>query len=126
TSVRRRSVTSPVRRKKPTRPASPRKRRGSKTNPRFDPNAAIDASRVGHSHLHAQSGAGTMDMRPLHDRIIVRRLEEGEQTSGRIIIPDTAKEKPQKGRVIAAGGGKVNDEGKRIPLDIKKGDLILF
>ena len=67
-----------------------------------------------------------MDMRPLHDRIIVRRLEEGEQTSGRIIIPDTAKEKPQKGRVIAAGNGKVNDEGKRIPLDIKTGDLILF
>jgi chaperonin GroES len=67
-----------------------------------------------------------MDMRPLHDRIIVRRLEEGEQTSGRIIIPDSAKEKPQKGRVIAAGNGKVNDEGKRIPLDIKKGDLILF
>jgi chaperonin GroES len=65
-------------------------------------------------------------MRPLHDRIIVRRLEEGEQTSGRIIIPDSAKEKPQKGRVIAAGNGKVNDEGKRIPLDIKKGDLILF
>ena len=67
-----------------------------------------------------------MDMRPLHDRIIVRRLEEGEQTSGRIIIPDSAKEKPQKGRVIAAGNGKVNDEGKRIPLDIKAGDLILF
>ena len=67
-----------------------------------------------------------MNMRPLHDRLIVRRLEEGEQTSGRIIIPDTAKEKPQKGRVIAAGNGKVNDEGKRVPLDIKTGDLILF
>jgi chaperonin GroES len=67
-----------------------------------------------------------MNMRPLHDRLIVRRLDEGEQTSGRIIIPDTAKEKPQKGRVIAAGDGKVNDEGKRVPLDIKKGDLILF
>ena len=67
-----------------------------------------------------------MNMRPLHDRLIVRRLEEGEQTSGRIIIPDSAKEKPQKGRVIAAGNGKVNDEGKRVPLDIKTGDLILF
>jgi chaperonin GroES len=69
-----------------------------------------------------------MDMRPLHDRIIVRRLEEGEgeQKSGRIIIPDTAKEKPQRGKVIAAGAGKLNDEGERVPLDIKKGDLILF
>jgi len=67
-----------------------------------------------------------MNMRPLHDRLIVQRLDEGEQTSGRIIIPDTAKEKPQKGRVVAAGDGKVNDEGKRVPLDIKKGDLILF
>jgi chaperonin GroES len=69
-----------------------------------------------------------MDMRPLHDRIIVRRLEEGEgeQKSGRIIIPDTAKEKPQRGKVIAAGAGKLNDEGERVPLDIKTGDLILF
>ena len=67
-----------------------------------------------------------MDIRPLHDRIVVRRLDEGEQTSGRIIIPDTAKEKPQKGKVIATGNGKVNDEGKRVPLDIKTGDLILF
>jgi chaperonin GroES len=67
-----------------------------------------------------------MDIRPLHDRIVVQRLDEGEQTSGRIIIPDTAKEKPQKGKVIATGNGKVNDEGKRVPLDIKTGDLILF
>jgi chaperonin GroES len=67
-----------------------------------------------------------MDIRPLHDRIIVRRLEEGEQKIGGIIIPDTAKEKPQQGKVIAAGNGKVNDEGKRIPLDVKAGDLILF
>jgi chaperonin GroES len=67
-----------------------------------------------------------MDIRPLHDRIIVQRLEEGEQKIGGIIIPDTAKEKPQQGRVIAAGNGKVNDEGKRIPLDVKAGDLILF
>ena len=67
-----------------------------------------------------------MDIRPLHDRIIVQRLEEGEQKIGGIIIPDTAKEKPQQGRVIAAGNGKINDEGKRVPLDVKAGDLILF
>jgi chaperonin GroES len=67
-----------------------------------------------------------MDIRPLHDRIIVRRLEEGEQKIGGIIIPDTAKEKPQQGTVIATGNGKVNDDGKRIPLDVKAGDVILF
>ena len=67
-----------------------------------------------------------MDIRPLHDRLIVRRLEEGEQKIGGIIIPDTAKEKPQQGKVIAAGNGKVNDDGKRVPLDVKAGDLILF
>ena len=67
-----------------------------------------------------------MDIRPLHDRLIVQRLEEGEQKIGGIIIPDSAKEKPQQGKVIAAGNGKVNDEGKRVPLDVKAGDLILF
>jgi chaperonin GroES len=67
-----------------------------------------------------------MNIRPLHDRLIVRRLEEGEQKIGGIIIPDSAKEKPQKGKVIAAGNGKMNDEGKRVPLDVKAGDLILF
>ena len=67
-----------------------------------------------------------MDVRPLHDRVIVRRLEEGEQKVGGIIIPDSAKEKPQQGRVIAVGKGRVNDEGKRIPLDVTAGDLILF
>ncbi len=67
-----------------------------------------------------------MDIRPLHDRIIVRRLEEGEQKIGGIIIPDTAKEKPQQGKVIAVGNGKVKDDGKRVPLDVKAGDLILF
>src|SRR2546428_13160002 len=68
----------------------------------------------------------SMDIRPLHDRIIVRRLEEGEQKVGGIIIPDTAKEKPQQGKVIATGNGKVKDDGKRVPLDVKAGDLILF
>jgi chaperonin GroES len=67
-----------------------------------------------------------MNVRPLHDRIIVKRLEEGEQKVGGIIIPDTAKEKPQQGKVIAAGNGKSKDDGKRIPLDVKPGDTILF
>jgi chaperonin GroES len=67
-----------------------------------------------------------MNLRPLHDRIIVQRLEEGEQHIGGIIIPDTAKEKPQQGKVIAVGNGRVNDDGKRVSLDVKAGDLILF
>jgi len=67
-----------------------------------------------------------MNLRPLHDRIIVDRLEEGEQQIGGIIIPDSAKEKPQRGKVIAAGNGKVNDEGERVALDVKAGDTILF
>jgi chaperonin GroES len=67
-----------------------------------------------------------MNVRPLHDRIIVQRIEEGEQRVGGIIIPDTAKEKPQQGKVIAVGSGKVKDDGKRQPLDVKAGDVILF
>ena len=67
-----------------------------------------------------------MNVRPLHDRIIIQRLDEGEQKVGGIIIPDSAKEKPQQGKVIAAGNGKSNDDGKRVPLDVKAGDLILF
>ena len=67
-----------------------------------------------------------MNVRPLHDRIIVQRIEEGEQKIGGIIIPDTAKEKPQQGKVIAAGAGKTKDDGKRQPLDVKAGDTILF
>ena len=66
-----------------------------------------------------------MNVRPLHDRVIVQRLEEGEQKVGGIIIPDTAKEKPQQGKVIAAGNGKTTDEGRRIPLDVTAGDTIL-
>ena len=68
----------------------------------------------------------SIKVRPLHDRIIVRRIEEGEQKVGGIIIPDTAKEKPQQGKVIAAGKGKVRDDGKVNPLDVNAGDLILF
>ena len=67
-----------------------------------------------------------MNVRPLHDRILVKRIEEGEQIVGGIIIPDTAKEKPQSGKVVAVGAGKVDDKGKRIPLDVKDGDKILF
>ena len=67
-----------------------------------------------------------MNVRPLHDRILVQRLEEGEQQVGGIIIPDSAKEKPQRGRVIAAGNGKVRDDGDRVKLDVKAGDTILF
>src|SRR6266566_708679 len=67
-----------------------------------------------------------MNVRPLHDRLIIQRLEEGEQKVGGIIIPDTAKEKPQQGKVIAAGTGKVRDDGTRQPPDVKTGDLILF
>ena len=67
-----------------------------------------------------------MKVRPLHDRIIVQRLDEGEQKIGGIIIPDTAKEKPQQGRVIAAGAGKVRDDGTRQSPDVAAGDLILF
>jgi chaperonin GroES len=66
-------------------------------------------------------------IRPLHDRLIIKRLEDQEQrSSGGIIIPDTAKEKPQEGKVIAIGNGKRNEEGKRLPLDVKVGDRILF
>ena len=67
-----------------------------------------------------------MTVRPLHDRIIVQRIDEGEQKVGGIIIPDSAKEKPQQGTVIAVGNGKTNDNGKRIPLDVNAGDRILF
>ncbi|MGH9448346.1 MAG: co-chaperone GroES [Terriglobia bacterium] len=67
-----------------------------------------------------------MMVRPLHDRILIKRIEEKESIKGGIIIPDTAKEKPQEGEVIAVGNGKKTDEGKVIPLDVKAGDRILF
>ena len=67
-----------------------------------------------------------MKVRPLHDRIIVKRLEEEEKTKGGIIIPDTAKEKPVEGKVIAVGDGKIKEDGTKIPLDVKKGDRVLF
>jgi chaperonin GroES len=67
-----------------------------------------------------------MKVRPLHDRIIVKRIEEGEQKVGGIIIPDTAKEKPQQGKTIAVGKGKIEKDGKVTPLDVKAGDIVLF
>ena len=67
-----------------------------------------------------------MKIRPLNDRVLVVRVEEEQKTAGGIIIPDTAKEKPQEGKIIAAGPGKMGDDGKRTPLNVKKGDKILF
>ena len=71
-------------------------------------------------------GEPATKVRPLHDRLIVKRIEEQEVKKGGIIVPDTAKEKPQEGKVIAAGNGKVSEDGKKIPLDVKAGDRILF
>jgi chaperonin GroES len=73
-----------------------------------------------------KKGGILMKVRPLHDRLIVKRLEEEEKTKGGIIIPDTAKEKPMEGKVIAAGDGRVKDDGTKIPIEVKKGDRILF
>jgi len=67
-----------------------------------------------------------MNVRPLHDRVLVKRVEEKEEVKGGIIIPDTAKEKPMEGEVIAVGNGKVMDDGKRAKMDVKTGDRILF
>jgi len=67
-----------------------------------------------------------MNFRPLHDRILIKRIEEKETVKGGIIIPDTAKEKPQEGEVVAVGNGKKNEDGKIVPLDVKAGDRILF
>jgi chaperonin GroES len=67
-----------------------------------------------------------MKLRPLHDRILVRRIEEEAKTKGGLIIPDTAKEKPQEGRVIAVGRGRIDEDGKLRPLDVHKGDRVLF
>ena len=67
-----------------------------------------------------------MKIRPLYDRILVKRIEEQSKTAGGLFIPDSAKEKPQQGKVIAAGAGKTKDDGNRLPLDVKAGDTILF
>ncbi len=67
-----------------------------------------------------------MNIRPLHDRVLVKRIEQAEQMRGGIIIPDTAKEKPQEAEVVAVGPGKLNDDGKRAPMDVKAGDRVLM
>ncbi|MFN3534191.1 MAG: co-chaperone GroES [Desulfatiglandales bacterium] len=67
-----------------------------------------------------------MKLKPLNDRVVVLRIEEEEKTAGGIIIPDTAKEKPQQGKVIAVGPGKLNEKGERIPMDVKENDKVLF
>ncbi len=67
-----------------------------------------------------------MNLRPMQDRIIVKRLEEEQKTAGGILIPDTAKEKPQKGEIVAVGKGKKTEDGKVVPLDVKAGDKVLF
>ena len=70
--------------------------------------------------------AATMTLQPLHDRIVVQRIDEGEVRRGGLIIPDSAKEKPQEGKVLAVGTGTVTEDGKKIPLDVKAGDRVLF
>jgi len=72
------------------------------------------------------SGGKTMKFRPLHDRVLVRRVAEEEKTAGGIIIPDTAKEKPMEGEVVAVGSGARNEKGEIVPLDVKAGDRVLF
>lgn len=67
-----------------------------------------------------------MSFRPLHDRVLVRRIEESEKTAGGIIIPDTAKEKPQEGEIVAVGAGAIGDDNERVALDVKAGDRVLF
>jgi chaperonin GroES len=67
-----------------------------------------------------------MSLRPLHDRVVIRRIEESNKTKGGIIIPDTAKEKPQEGEIVAVGSGARDETGKLLPLDVKKGDRVLF
>jgi chaperonin GroES len=85
--------------------------------PRASPEGSIQFSRKGDE---------AMKIRPLQDRILVKRIEEEETTAGGIIIPDTAKEKPMEGKVVAVGRGKVSEDGKLMPLNVKKGDRILF
>src|ERR1043165_9090316 len=84
------------------------------------------AARRSRSPSKPVQGGSFMKIRPLYDRILVKRLEAGETKRGGIIIPDTAKEKPMEAEVVAVGKGKVNEEGKQFPLDVKKGDRILI
>jgi chaperonin GroES len=90
----------------------------------FGPSQVPLEARAGSSLLREEKRA--MKIRPLHDHIIIKRVKEEEKTKGGIIIPDTAKEKPQEGKVVAVGKGKILKDGKVAPLDVKKGDTILF
>ena len=81
---------------------------------------------MAHATKTTMAHATKTTLRPLHDRILVKRLAEGDEKHGSIIIPDSAKEKPQEGQVIAVGTGKVTEAGKKLPLDVKAGDRILF
>jgi chaperonin GroES len=83
-------------------------------------------TRVQNYQKISKEGTVKMKVRPLHDRVIVKRVEEEEKTKGGIIIPDTAKEKSVEGEVIAVGDGKTLEDGKKIPLEVKKGDRVLF
>jgi chaperonin GroES len=85
-----------------------------------DPNL-VESSKV----IHLQE-VEAVNIRPLHDRVLVKRIEQEEQVRGGIIIPDTAKEKPQEAEVVAVGPGKLNEEGKRAPMDVKEGDRVLM
>jgi len=76
--------------------------------------------------MNSTKGEVTMAIKPLHDRVIIRRMEEEEVTAGGIVLPDTAKEKPLKGEVVAVGPGKVADNGQTIPMNVKVGDTVLF
>src|SRR4029453_10612537 len=84
----------------------------------------------GHPHLEGgtrtMAKAATITLQPLHDRIVVQRIDEGEVRRGGLIIPDSAKEKPQEGKVLAVGKGTMTEDGKKIPLDVKAGDRVLF
>jgi chaperonin GroES len=88
--------------------------------------ASSDKYVTHNSFTNTKGGVSTMKIRPLNDRVLVIREEEEQKTVGGIIIPDTAKEKPQRGKIVAAGPGKMGEDGKRIPLEIKEGDRILF
>lgn len=87
-------------------------------------------SRIPTTHIHSQIHSGVpkimASLRPLEDRVVLKVLDAEEKTAGGILLPDTAKEKPQRGKVTAVGAGKTNKEGKRIALDLKKGDVVLF
>jgi chaperonin GroES len=85
-----------------------------------------ESAKIFRSTIKRKRGFKPMGFRPLHDRVLVRRVEAEEKTAGGIIIPDTAKEKPQEGEVVAVGGGSKSEEGKVTPLDVKAGDRILF